>query len=81
MDSRRMNVQTHGAGIVTAIAVLLSGASAILVAQPSVRHTASPDEIRKHIDRKWFLNSMLHDNLEHWLTAGSDAQRVLPNQS
>src|SRR4051794_35122997 len=32
---------------------------------------ASRDDIRKHIDRQWFLNSLLHDNLEHWLTAAA----------
>jgi mannose/cellobiose epimerase-like protein (N-acyl-D-glucosamine 2-epimerase family) len=40
--------------------------------QSSASHTeASRDEIHKHIDRQWFLNSLLHDNLEHWLTAAA----------
>src|ERR1019366_7139669 len=54
-----------------ALAVLLA-ASTMGVAQTSARQTTVPNaEIRKHIDREWFLKSLLQDNLGHWLTAAA----------
>ena len=72
MSSGVIDIQTRCVVIVIGAAALLLATSTIIVAQTPVRQTGvSPDEIRKHVDRQWFLNSMLHDNLEHWLTAAS----------
>ena len=55
-----------------AACALMLTTGVIGVAQDSTRQVTAPsEEIRKHIDRQWFLNSLIHDHLDHWRDAGA----------
>src|SRR5687768_15718235 len=57
-----------GTPAVMFVVVALVLSSSVFGSRPQ---RASAAEIAKHIDRQWFLTSLIRDNLEHWRDAGA----------
>ena len=65
VHTRRHTLTKRGAVLACLGAALVAGA----VGQPRPQKKASTAEVRKHVDPVWFRQSLVEDNLAHWLAA------------